>query len=39
MLTHFVGHLGKEKIEAMDRALAVALDLELTLLSPEAMLQ
>ena len=39
MLTHFVGHLRKDKLEALDRALVVALDLELTLLSPEALLQ
>lgn len=39
MLTHFVGHLGKDKREQLDRALAAALDLDLMLLSPEAMLQ
>ena len=27
MLTHFVGHLRREKIEELDQALAAALDL------------
>lgn len=39
MLTHFVGRLTKEKLAHLDRALAAALDLELMLLSPEAMIQ
>ena len=39
MLTHFVGHLNPSKQGELDRALAVALDLELTLSSPEAILQ
>ncbi len=39
LLTHFVGHLNKTKLEELDRALAAALDLELMLLSPEAFLQ
>lgn len=39
LLTHFVGRLNPVKQGELDRALAVALDLELTLLSPEAILQ
>lgn len=39
LLTHFVGHLGKVKLDQLDRALAAAVDLDLMLLSPEAMLQ
>ena len=29
MLTHFIGHLRKEKIQELDQALAAALDLSL----------
>lgn len=39
MLTRFVGHLGKGRLQQLDLALAAALDLELMLLTPEEFLQ
>ncbi len=39
MLTYFVGHLKRAKVEELDRALAVALDLDLMVLPPGDLLQ
>ncbi len=33
MLSHFVGHLKRAKVEELDRALAAALDLDLLLVN------
>ncbi len=38
LLTHFVGHLNRAKQDELDRALAAALDLDLTLLPSGVML-
>jgi mRNA interferase MazF len=39
MLTRFVGHMNKAKLDELDRALAAALDLDLMLLPPSELLQ
>jgi hypothetical protein len=39
MLTHFVGHLKRAKVQELDPALAAALDLDLMLLPPGDLLQ
>ena len=39
MLTHFVGHLKRAKVEELDRGLAAALDLDLMLLPSGDLLQ
>jgi mRNA interferase MazF len=39
MLTHFVGHLRREKLEELDRALAAALDLDLLYPRPLGQIQ
>jgi len=39
MLTRFVGHLKRAKLQELDRALAAALDLDLILLPAGELLQ